>query len=73
MCVALRYTSRLARTRTKFDSYENRHKIVIWKPTGRKTTSRLDHKNKMTLKKGFGVCRVDWLALGQGPVVVFCE
>ena len=55
------------------DSYENRHKIVIWKPNGRKTTSRLDHKNKMALKKIFGVCRVDWLALDEGRVVVFCE
>jgi len=73
MCVTLHYTSRLARTRAKVGSYENRHKTVIWKPTSRKTTSRLNHKNKMALKKSFGVSRVDWLALDQGPVVGFCE
>lgn len=71
--VHLNYTNRVVRTGTKGDSDKNRQKIVIWKPNGGKTSSSLDHENKMELKKSFGVCRVDWLVLDRGPVVVFCE
>jgi len=60
-CVVLHYTSRLVRSRTKGDSDEDWHKIVIRKRNGRKTTRRLDHKNKMAVKK-VSEC-VEWIGL----------